>query len=352
MIEKESKASFGNFYKEISNTSLKQKDKATAILLAMDKKVSGKLLKNFTHLELKEVVSSAKLLPEISPEELEYIIDEFENQFIAGIGLTENAKNIESIIEEGLGKNELDQLLNGSNNLQNEEESIWDKFKEIDYTAIADFLLKEHPQTTAYIISMIPPSIGANVLLQFPDKTRADIMRRTVDMKKISPYMQEVIEKCIAKILPQIETNQNTSGSEKAANLINELEKPQVDTLLTSLKLVSKEAFEKVRPKVFLFEDLITLSPNNLSILFNNISLETLSKALNGTSEEIKKLILDCLSMRQRRIVEDNTFSNGSPISPREIAFARRSIVQEAISLSKTNTIEITHSINSNKEEK
>ncbi|AHA27632.1 Flagellar motor switch protein FliG [Candidatus Liberibacter americanus str. Sao Paulo] len=332
--------------------SLKQKDKATAILLAMDKKVSGKLLKYFTHLELKEVVSSAKLLPEISPEELEYIIDEFENQFIAGIGLTENAKNIKHIIEEGLGKNELDQLLNGSTDLQNHEESIWDNFKEVDHTAISNFLLKEHPQTTAYIISMIPPSIGANVLLEFPDKKRADIMNRTVNMKKISPYMQKLIEKCIKKILSQIESNKNTSGSEKVANLINELEKPQVETLLTSLESVSKEAFEKVRPKVFLFEDLITLSPNNLSILFNNISLETLSKAINGTSEEIKKIILDCLSIRQRRIVEENNFSKGSPIYPREIAFARRIIVQEAISLLKTNKIQIAPSIDVNKEEK
>ncbi|MBY7649185.1 MAG: flagellar motor switch protein FliG [Candidatus Liberibacter europaeus] len=338
MIKKEDTVSFGNFYKEISHAPLTRKDKATAILLAMEKKVSGKLLKYFTHAELKEVVASAKLLPEISPDELEDIIDEFESQFIAGIGLTENAKNIERIIEEGLGRNELDQLLNESNILENSHESIWDNFKEISPTAIAEFLLKEHPQTTAYILSMIPPSIGAGVLLQFPSIIHADIMKRTVNLKKIHPYMQEVIEQCIIKILDQIASNKNMSGSEKVANLINELEKPQVDTLLTSLEKVSKEAFEKVRPKVFLFEDLIKLSPNNLSALCNNIPLETLATALNGTSEEIKSQIINCLSIRQRRIIEESIVTNGSITTPREIAFARRSIVQEAIALSQTST--------------
>ncbi|MBE2996538.1 flagellar motor switch protein FliG, partial [Candidatus Liberibacter asiaticus] len=118
--------SFKNLYKEISPVSLTQKDKATAILLAMEKQVSGKLLRHFTHAELKEIVASAKLLPEISPEELEDIIDEFESQFIAGIGLTENSKNIESILEEGLEQNELEKLLNKSDISQENNNSIWD----------------------------------------------------------------------------------------------------------------------------------------------------------------------------------------------------------------------------------
>ncbi|MBL0848626.1 MAG: flagellar motor switch protein FliG [Candidatus Liberibacter ctenarytainae] len=349
MVNKEDTVSFGNYYKEISHLSLTQKDKATAILLAMEKKTSAKLLRHFTHAELKEIVSSAKLLPEISTGDLEDIIDEFENQFIAGIGLTENAKNIASILEEGLEKNELDQLLNKSNSFQQSEESVWDDFKAIDPIATAEFLLKEHPQTAAYILSMMPPSIGANVLLQFPNKIHADIMKRTVNLKKISPYMQEIVEKCLSEMLAQIEYTQETAGSEKVADLINELEKPQVDTLLASLEKVSKEAFNKVRPKVFLFEDLISLSPHSLSILLKNISIETLSTALHGASTEIQTQILDCLSMRQRKIIGDNVSSHDSPITPREIASARRSIVQEAISLAKINKIELGHTADDNK---
>ncbi|KGB27353.1 flagellar motor switch protein FliG [Candidatus Liberibacter solanacearum] len=349
MSKKEDTVSFGNFYKEISHMPLTQKDKATAILLAMEKKVSGKLLKYFTHAELREIVSSAQLLPEISPEELEDIIDEFESQFIAGIGLTENSKNIESILEEGLGQNKLDQLLNRSNALQEYDNSVWENLKEVDPTAIADFLLKEHPQTTAYILSMIPPSIGASVLLRFPNKIHADIMKRTVNLQKINPYMQETIEKCIVEMISQLKLTTSTSGPEKVANLINELEKPQVDKLLTSLEEISKEAFDKVRPKVFLFEDLITLSSRDLSIIFNTISLEILGKALYGTSMEIRNQILNCLSVRQRKIIEENISLNDSPLAPREVAFARRSIVQEAISLLKTNKIELGEPIASNK---
>ncbi|MBE2996537.1 flagellar motor switch protein FliG, partial [Candidatus Liberibacter asiaticus] len=142
------------------------------------------------------------------------------------------------------------------------------------------------------------------------------------------------------------QSNSNTStGPEKVANLINELEKPQVDKLLTSLQEVSKEAFDKVRPKVFLFDDLITLSSHDLSIVFNNISLEVLGKALHGTSIETQNAILHCLSNRQRKIIEENIVLNDSSIAPREVAMARRSIVQEAISLLKTNKIELSNPI-------
>ncbi|MBA5723615.1 flagellar motor switch protein FliG [Candidatus Liberibacter sp.] len=334
--------SFRNYCEEVSHIPLTQKDKATTILLAMEKKVSGKLLKYFTHAELKAIVASAQSLPEISPRELEDIINEFENQFIEGIGLTENAKNIESILEEGLGKNELDQLLNRSNT---PKETVWDRFKEADPASIAEFLLKEHTQTTAYILSMIPPSIGARILLQFPNKIHVDIMKRTVNLKKINPYMKEIIEKCVGKMLTKIENSYNTAGSDKVANLINELEKPQVDKLLTSLEAASKETFNKVRPKVFLFEDLMTLSPSDLSVLFSGISMETLLKALHGTSAEIRERILGCISTRQRRIIENDPSSTDSaPIIPREIALARRTIVQEAISFAKKNKIEIRNS--------
>ncbi|WP_047264668.1 flagellar motor switch protein FliG [Candidatus Liberibacter africanus] len=329
----------------MSQIPLTQKDKATAILLAMEKKVSGKLLKYFTHAELKEIVSSAKLLPEIPPEDLEDIIDEFESLFIAGIGLTENSKNIESILKEGLEPNEMDRLLNKSDIFQDNDNSTWDHLKEIDPTAIANFLSKEHPQTTAYVLSMMPPSIGANVLLQFPNKIHADIMKRTVNLQKINPYMQETIEKCIVEMISQTNSHTSTSGSEKVASLINELEKPQVDKLLNSLQEESKEAFDKVRPKVFLFEDLISLSPQDLSIVLNNISLEVLGKAIHGSSKETQSKILHCLSNRQRKMIEENISLNDSHIAPREIAFARRSIVQEAISLLKSNKIALQNHI-------
>ncbi|MEG8098959.1 flagellar motor switch protein FliG [Candidatus Liberibacter brunswickensis] len=349
MNKTENTLSFRNIYKKISNISLTQKDKATAILLAMEKKVSGKLLRHFTHDELKEIVASAKLLPEISPEELEDIIDEFESQFITGIGLTDNSKNIESILEEGLEQNELDQLLNKSGEFKkNDNNNIWNRLKEIDPANIADFLSKEHPQTTAYILSMMPSSIGANVLLRFPNNIHADIIKRTVNLQKINPYMKETIEKCIIDMLSKVESQMNTSGSEKVANLINELDKPQVDILLNSLQKVSKDAFDKVRPKVFLFEDLDTLSSKDLSRVLNNISLEVLGKALHGMAIENQDKILQCISNRQRKIIEENISLNDSPISSREVALARRSIVQEAISLSKTNKIELRKTIDNN----
>ncbi|MGO7428191.1 flagellar motor switch protein FliG, partial [Rhizobium ruizarguesonis] len=112
-------------------------------------------------------------------------------------------------------------------------------------------------QTVAYIISMMPSSFGAKVLLQLPDNRRADIMNRTVNMKAVSPKAAQIIENQVMTLLAEVEAERNAAGSTKVADLMNELDKPQVDTLLTSLESISRESVNKVRPKIFLFEDLM-----------------------------------------------------------------------------------------------
>ena len=68
---------------------------------------------------------------------------------------------------------------------------------------------------------------------------------------------------------------------------MNELEKPQVDTLLDSLETLSKESANKVRPKIFLFEDLLLMPQRSRVLLLNDISGDILTMALRGASSEI-----------------------------------------------------------------
>ncbi|AGA64175.1 Flagellar motor switch protein FliG [Liberibacter crescens BT-1] len=332
---------FSDFYKENSQRPLNQIDKATAILLTMSKETSVQLLKHFSKDELQAIINSAQSLPEIPPDELMHIVNEFENLFIEGIGLTENAKTIESILKEGLSKNEVDNLLRQQESVETSEVSVWYRLKTVNPVLIGKFLLNEHPQTAAYILSMLPSDLGAKVFLQFPDTKHADIMKRTVNLREVSPYAVKIIENRISKILLEVEANSGTSGSEKIANIINELEKSQVDTLLKSLETLSKEAFDKVRPKVFLFEDLITIPSPSLSTLLNNIPIETLITALYSTSTELREYILNSTSIRQRRIIESEISINTQYVNPQAISIAQRIILQEAIRLEKEGKFEM-----------
>jgi flagellar motor switch protein FliG len=332
---------FDDFGGPLTGKPLSQADKAAAVLLAMGKGVAGKLLKYFTQAELQTIIASAQTLRTIPPDELTELVNEFEDLFTEGAGLMDNARAIESILEEGLTPEEVDGLLGRRTAFQAYEASIWDRLQDADPDFIARFLMREHPQTVAYILSMLPSSFGAKVLLKLPESRRADIMNRTVNLKNVSPKAAQIIENRVHDLIAEIEAEKNSTGSAKVAELMNELEKPEVDTLLQSLESISKESVNKVRPKIFLFEDLLAMPQRSRVLLLNDISGDILTMALRGASAEIKECVLASISPRSRRMIESDLQAGTAGINPREIAIARRAVAQEAIRLANAGQIQL-----------
>ncbi|WP_429944040.1 flagellar motor switch protein FliG [Agrobacterium vitis] len=332
---------FDDFGGPVAGKPLSQADKAAAVLLAMGKGVAGKLLKYFTQAELQMIINSAQTLRTIPPDELAELVGEFEDLFTEGAGLMDNAKAIEEILEEGLTPEEVDGLLGRRTAFQAFETSIWDRLQDADPDFIAQFLLREHPQTVAYILSMLPSSFGAKVLIKLPDSRRADIMNRTVNLKNVSPQAAQIIENRVVELISEIDAERNSVGTAKVAELMNELEKPQVDTLLESLESISKESATKVRPKIFLFEDLLVMPQRSRVMLLNDISGDILTMALRGASNEIRECVLSAISPRSRRMIELDLQAGTVGINPREIAIARRAVAQEAIRLANSGQIQL-----------
>jgi flagellar motor switch protein FliG len=337
---------FDNFGETALSSTLSPPDKAAAVLLAMGRPIAGRLLKYFTQAELQAIIHSAQRLRQIPPQELIELVNEFEDLFTEGAGLMDNAKAIEGILEEGLTPDEVDGLLGRRAAFQAYETSIWDQLESADPKFVAKYLINEHPQTIAYMLSMIPSSAGAKVLMEMPEKRRADILNRTVNLKDVSPKAAQVIEARVLEILRDLNAERNSTGTVKAAELMNELEKNDVETLLDSLEALSKEAVAKVRPRIFLFEDLLTMPQKSRVMLFNDISGDVITMALRGAAIDIREAVLSSIGARQRRMIESDLGAPDTGATPRNIAIARRSIAQEAIRLAANGQIELKESSN------
>ena len=332
---------FENFGNTAVAAPLTQVEKAAAVLLAMGKGVAGKLLKYFTQSELQSIIASAQTLRAIPPHELIDLVNEFEDLFTEGAGLMDNAKMMEGILEEGLTPDEVDGLLGRRAAFQAFETTIWDRLQDADPVFVAKFLLNEHPQTIAYILSMMPSGFGAKVLLEIPDAQRADIINRTVNLKDASPKATAIVEARVIEMINALDAERNSVGSNKVADLMNELEKSQVDEMLASLETVSTESVKKVRPKIFLFEDVLYMPQRSRVSLFNDVSGDIITAALRGSSMELRESVLSSIGARQRRMIESDLAAGDQGVNPREVAIARRSITQEAIRLAAAGQIQL-----------
>lgn len=308
-------------------------EKAAAVLLAMGKPVAGKLLKFFEYEELQEIIKNAQKLRSIKPQELVELVNEFEELFSEGTGLMDNAKAMEGILEEGLTPDEVDGLLGRRKQFESYETTVWDRLQDLDPDRVGQFLQSEHPQTAAYIISMLPTGFASKTLMVLPEPSRVDIVRRAVDLKNVNPRAGEIIEARVRELVHDMEAEKASTGSVKVAEIMNELSKPDVENLLDALETVSKSAVAKVRPRIFLFDDIAVMPQRSRVTLFNDISGDIITTALRGADEGLREAVLSAIGARQRRMIESDLASGDGGASTREIAVARRTVSQEAIRL-------------------
>ncbi|HET7411947.1 MAG TPA: flagellar motor switch protein FliG, partial [Pararhizobium sp.] len=165
-------------YGTIPTKPLSRPEKAAAILLAMGKPVAGKLLKFFEQAELQKIIAHAQVLRSVPPDELEKLVAEFEELFTEGAGLMDNARVMEGILEEGLTPDEVDGLLGRRVSYLSDEVSIWERVEKAGPEIVSAFLANESPQTTAYIVSMLPSAAAGKLVMALPTESRADIVHR------------------------------------------------------------------------------------------------------------------------------------------------------------------------------
>ena len=104
---------------------------------------------------------------------------------------------------------------------------------------------------------------------------------------------------------------------------------------------LSKEAANKVKPKIFLFDDLMFMPQRSRVLLLNDVSADVMTMALRGATMEIKECVLSSISPRQRRMIESDLAVPTASLNTREVAIARRAVAQEAIRLANSGQIQL-----------
>ena len=168
-------------------------------------------------------------------------------------------RQCQGILEEGLPPEEVDGLLGRNREIGGSEMSIWDQIQEIEPAQIGRFLNDEHPQTIAYVVSKLPPTFAAKTLVELPKELRANIVHRVVNMKPVNPNIADIIEQRVGQMLNVMESEQNSAVTGRVAEMMNEMDKPVVDELMGDLETISSADAARVKPKIFLFDDILEM---------------------------------------------------------------------------------------------
>lgn len=316
--------------------TLTRPQKAAAILVAMGKPSASRLLKFFKQEELKALIEAARLLRTIPQADLERIVAEFEAEFTEGAGLLDSADKMDTILSESLSPEEVSAIMGQvkAAPLEAPPAAVWPAVAKLDPERLTGFLAGEHPQTVALILSNLPAENAATVLVGLEKQVRSDVVRRMLGLNKVPREAIAIIEGQLqARLLAEGAVKTSAEGQAKVASLLNELDKGQVDEVLTELEQTGVPGVDGVRAQLFAFDDVIQLGQAGRVALFDGISTEVVTLALRGANPTLTEAVLSAVSARSRRMIESE-LSIQSNVPLAEISRARKSIAAAAVRLS------------------
>jgi flagellar motor switch protein FliG len=306
-------------------------ERVATLLLAMGKPFAERLLPHFEPAELREISRCAVALGRVPSRELEVLIEDFANQFAAGLNLLVSAREFEDLLT---GVIPPEQASTDTPETPDDlDPSIWDKISQLSEAVLAEYLAEEHPQTVALVVSMLESAKAAKVMGEFPAELRDEAMRRMLASNPATAAGLRIAARALQEdLLENAAREKGADPHERLARIINNMDRDQMEPFLQSLGDARPQSAEILKGLLFSFEDISQMTPEARTALLDKIQSDRLVLALKGMEADFREAVLSALPARARRVVESELSRNEA--APRqEVAEARREIVNMALEM-------------------
>lgn len=323
--------------------SLSGPERVAALLLSVDKFVAQRVLKHFDQNELRQITKCAAGLGAVPASAVEPLIEDLMSSLSSGSAeLRGTAGEAERLLTGVIPAEQVAEIM--SDVLGSPNGLVWERVGAATEAAFAEYVVNEHPQTTAVVLSRIDPARAAATLATMPAEYRDAVMRRMLSSNKASDQALRLLEMTLQEdLLQNSRAAASASRNARLAAIINKMEREQAEGVLRGIAATRPREAEALREMLFSFEDIVRLNVRARMILFDVVPADRIVLALRGAETTIKELILSTLSLRMRRMVESELASGASP-PHRDIATARRQIAETVLTLAEQGKIDLTSS--------
>ena len=279
--------------------------KAAILLMSLPQEQAAQLLGKLEAKQVEAVSIEIAKLGIITPEEQGGAINDFAQSnpaaLTGGAGGLEVAKGL---LEQALGKG-------ASTTLDNVRQSIealpFGFLQKVDSQNLLTFIVDEHPQTIALILSHVPPSQASDIISGLPAERQLSVIRRVATMQQTSPeIINEVetgLESRMASVMSQ--SFENAGGVASVAEILNVIDRSTERSLLENLAQEDPDLVEEIRRLMFVFEDITKFSDRDIQTVLKNVESSQWAMALKGASDELKTKILNNMSKRASALLTE-----------------------------------------------
>jgi flagellar motor switch protein FliG len=113
------------------------------------------------------------------------------------------------------------------------------------------------------------------------------------------------------------------------ADIFNAFDRQTEARFITALEERNREAAERIRALMFVFEDLSKLDPGGIQTLLRAVDKDQLALAMKGASDGLREMFFSNMSERAAKIMREDMETMG-PVRLRDVDQAQMAMVQVA----------------------
>lgn len=314
-------------------------EKVAILLLALGDKLGTQLLQKFDADEIRTIMNSAASIGRVDKNDLDLIVDDFAANFARALGIGTDFDDVKKLLERAFPPGELSKML--GTQIAPMGESVWNRFQSGMESALVPYLLDEHPQTIAFVLSKLDSEFAARCLSILPGDFRITVARRLLRVQPVDKVVEGLVETVIGEdLLARSEIGLESEGRGRLAAMLNKIDRDKSSEILSGVAAWNPEEAAKLRRLIFSFEDLGKLSQEARLAVFDKLQTDQVVAALRGMEAALKEVALSSLGARARRMVEAELV-NDKGNRTREGDAARREIVSLVLNMAQRGDIEL-----------
>lgn len=207
---------------------------------------------------------------------------------------------------------------------------------------ITPFIVGEHPQTIAVVVSHLPDDRAAAVLAELGGELQAEVIQRLIDLDQADPEVVREVERALeSRMLEQaLAERRHDSGLESVTRILDAAEPALRRRIMTNLSRHDHRLAERLRPQRFEFDDLHRVDDATLATILAAVGAEVARLALAGADPELITRVLAPLSpteaRKMRRMIE-----RPGPVRLSDVELAQGEVARVARQLALEGTIDL-----------
>ncbi len=312
------------------STGLDPTQKAAVLLMTIGEDSAAEVLKHMGPKEVQRIGIAMTTVKDLTKDMVNNVISEFMNtvnkQTALGVGVDEYVR---SVLHSALGEDKaasiIDRILLGGNS-QGLEALKWMAPK-----SIAELIQNEHPQIIAIILSYLESDMSAEVLTEFPEKIRSDLLLRIATLESVQPAAMKKLNDTLEEQLKGSSGAQSSSigGVKAAADILNFIDSSSEAAIMEKVKEVDEDLGQEIQDLMFVFENLNGVDDRSMQTILREVSTDILLLAMKAADDELKEKIYANMSKRAAEMLRDDLEAKG-PVKLSEVETAQKEILSIA----------------------